>query len=182
MAKLLVTLLLLGCAPGTPANAPAGATGSAMADASMTCTGAGGATWNATFTKPAIDECVYHAKEDVLDLRFGTIEQGVTVHLVDFKGTGEYTIAGASGSKLSVVASGGTGEQTSTNVDSTGDEPCKASCAVDVSEASVTKGEGTLSIEITCSALTHLGGSTCIKCAPKAKPLLRANAVPCRRE
>lgn len=178
---LALALLTFGCT-AAPANAPSGAAGSATADASMTCTGAGGAQWTTTFSRSTIDECVFHVKEGILDLRFGTLEQGISVHLVDFNGTGQYTIAGASGSKLSVVAAGGTGEQTSTNVDSTGDDPCKASCMVEVPDAPVAKGEGTLSIEISCSELTRSGGATCIKCAPKAKPLVRATAVACRRE
>jgi hypothetical protein len=179
--KRTTIALLLGCAATPAANAPSGEKGSASVDASMTCTGAGGAQWSASFAKTSIDECVYHEKDAILDLRFGTLEQGVTVHLVDFNGTGQYTIAGAPGSKLTVVASGGSGESTSTNVDTTSDDPCKASCMVDVPEASVTKGEGTLSIEINCASLTRNAAGSCTKCAPKQKTLLRANAVPCLR-
>jgi hypothetical protein len=103
-------------------------------------------------------------------------------HLTDFSGTGQYTIAGATGSKLAVVAQGGTGEATSTNVDTTADDPCKASCMVDVPDASVTKDGSALSIEITCSALTRVSASLCTRCVPTAKSIVRARTVPCRRE
>lgn len=173
-------LALISCTPA--ANAPSMPEGAAEVDATLACSGAANAKWTATFKKTSVDECVYRAKEAVLDLRAGTLEQGLVVHLTDFNGTGQYTIAGASGSKLAVVAQGGTGEATSTNVDSTGDDPCKASCMVDVPDASVTKDGGTLSIEITCTALTRVAASVCTKCLPGAKSVLRARAIPCRRE
>jgi hypothetical protein len=174
-------LLLLSCTP--PANGPQSvAEGAAEVDATLSCTGAANAKWTANFKKASIDECVYRSKDAVLDLRVGTLEQGVVVHLTDFSGTGQYTIAGATGSKLAVVAQGGTGEATSTNVDTTADDPCKASCMVDVPDASVTKDGSALSIEITCSALTRVSASLCTRCVPTAKSIVRARTVPCRRE
>lgn len=172
----------LGCAAASPRADGAPTTpGSAAVDAAMTCSGAGGAKWTAKFARTAIDECVYREKDSILDLRVGTLEEGIVLHLIDFKGTGRYSIAGGSGSKVSLVAPGGVGEATTTSVDSTSDEPCKASCLVDVSEANVTRGDGTVSLELTCTALTRVAAGACTKCTGVSSALIRANAVACRK-
>lgn len=166
----------LGCASGGKgASAPAEGT---KIDGSFTCKGGGDKTWKASFAGTKVDECVVKAKDELLDLRVGTLEEGLTLHLTDFTGSGQYQLPGNGGSKLAVVAKGGVGEATSTMVDTSTADPCKSTCTVEISEA----GEGALSIDITCPKLTKLDAGACVTCTPSTPGLVSAHAIACRRE
>ncbi|MGZ3420000.1 MAG: hypothetical protein ACXVEF_27865 [Polyangiales bacterium] len=175
MKRLVFGLfLLLGC---KGANAPSEPTGTTI-DGSFACKGAGDKKWKASFSSTKIDECAVKSKDQILDVRIGTLEDGLTLHIADYTGTGQYQVPGTGGSKLGVVAKGGIGESTSTSVDTSPPDPCKSTCTVDVTEA----GEGALSIDVTCEKLTRIDSGACITCTPTSPTFVRAHGVSCRKE
>lgn len=172
---VLCALLVAGCKGG--AASPSEQTGTTI-DGSFACKGAGDKAWKASFSANQVDECVVKSKDQILDVRIGTLEDGMTLHLVDYTGSGQYQVPGSSSSKLAVVAKGGIGESTSTAIDTSPPDPCKSTCTVDVTEA----GEGALSIDVTCAKLTRVDGDACVTCTPTASTFVRAHGVSCRKE
>jgi hypothetical protein len=172
---VFAVILLASCKGG--AVSPSGETGTTI-DGSFACKGAGDKSWKASFSANKIDECAVKSKDQILDVRIGTLEDGLTLHLVDYTGSGQYQVPGNSSSKLSVVAKGGVGESTSTSIDTSPPDPCKSTCTVDVTEA----GEGALSIDVTCEKLSRVDGGACITCTPTTSTFVRAHGVSCRKE
>lgn len=180
-ALIAVVAVVVGCSANGAkgSSAPSGGGDAASIDATLACTGSGDKKWTATFTASKVDECVVHEKDATLDVRIGTLEQGITLHVVDYNGSGQYRIGSGAGqgSKLAVVAQGGVGDATSTSVDSSTADPCSASCTIDVGgDASAT------TLDVSCTKLTRVDSGACITCTPKTSTMVHATNVACRRE
>jgi hypothetical protein len=162
---------------GKGPQAPAAEEKGTTIDGSFTCKGAGDKSWTAAFAATKVDECVVRTKDQTFDVRIGTLEDGLVLHVADFTGSGQYQVPSDSSSRVTVVAKGGVGDATSTNVDTTTKDPCAAKCTIDVAES----GDA-WSVDVTCDKLTRVDAGACITCTPKTTNLVRAHGIACRKE
>jgi len=132
--------------------------------------------WTSNFDAKRVEHCVYHQRDDLLDVKLVDGEVDVYEVLIhEFKGSGSYvTGTGAKSSHVAVIARGGSEGATVTRV-GTDHEACTASCTIEVPDAKVTTvdpgGKGSVTVELSCPTLAGPGPG-CITCkvgTPAAK-------------
>lgn len=180
-ALFLLPVVLSGCldavkGPGVAKAEPAAPT--VQATSSLACEDHGPTphSWKAQFEAKQVDKCVYHQRDDVLEVRVINGEAEVyEVVLRDFKGSGGYqTDVGPKASRVSVIARGGSEGAAVTRV-GTETEACKAQCKIEVPDAQVTTvaagATGSVVLELDCPTLAGPGPG-CVTCkveTPAAK-------------
>jgi len=160
---------------------------SIVATSTLTCEDHGPTPhkWTSNFDTKRVERCVYHQRDDLLDVKLlGGEAEAFEVQVFEFKGSGSY-VTGTSlkSTHVSVIGHGGSEGSTVTRV-GTETEACKASCTVEVPDAKVTTvdpgGTGTVTIEVNCPSLAGPGPG-CITCQVGTPAIAKITIPNCSR-